>query len=103
MRTLSITTGFPKNVSFAPHLVESECRSDTGEKKKREPATGNIAQCGNTGLCRLAKTPGLDRLSSSSAYTHIRFYFDGYAFWKITAVFSGTPDTHQVDGWCPRA
>jgi hypothetical protein len=36
-------------------------------------------------------------------YTHIRFYFDSYTFWKITAVFSWTVDTHQTDGWCPRA
>ncbi len=51
-----------------------------------------------------SKTPGLDRLISSSAeYTHIRFYFDTYAFWKITVVFSGTVDAHQTDGWCPRA
>jgi hypothetical protein len=45
----------------------------------------------------------LDRLPSSSTYTHIRFYFDTYALWKITVVFSWTPDTHKADGWCPRA
>ena len=57
-----------------------------------------------TGLRRLAKKkPGLDRLSSSSAYPYIRFYFDTYAFWKITVVFSGTADAHQADGWYPRA
>ena len=39
---------------------------------------------------------------SSSVYTHIRFYFDAYAFWKITPVFSWTADAHQADGWCPR-
>jgi hypothetical protein len=53
-------------------------------------------KCGNTGLRRLAKTPGLDRLPSSSTYTHIRFYFDTYAFWKITTVFSWTDDAHQA-------
>jgi hypothetical protein len=50
-----------------------------------------------------AKTKRLDRLSSSSTYSDPRFYFDAYAFWKITAVFSGTADAHQADGWCPRA
>jgi hypothetical protein len=58
--------------------------------------------CGNTGLRRLAKTPGLDRLSSSSAYINLRFYFDAYAFWKITAVFLGTrgqlTHTRRTDG-----
>jgi len=27
-----------------------------------------------------------------------KFYFDAYAFWKITAVFYGTLDAHQEDG-----
>jgi hypothetical protein len=66
------------------------------------PVTGKERVTWKTGLRRLAKTPRLDRLPSSSAYTHIRFYFDAYAFWKITDVFSWTADAHQADGWCPR-
>jgi hypothetical protein len=49
------------------------------------PVTGKERVTWKTGLRRLAKTPRLDRLPSSSAYTHIRFYFDAYAFWKITS------------------
>jgi hypothetical protein len=71
------------------------------------PATvkerGDVERCGNTGLCNITKTTRLDRLTSSSTYSDSRFYFDTYAFWKITTVFSGTPDAHQEDGWCPRA
>ncbi len=50
------------------------------------------------GLCNIAKTTRLDRLTSSSTYADSRFYFDAYAFWKITAVFYGTADAHQEDG-----
>jgi hypothetical protein len=83
----------------------------TGQKGPDNRNSGNrwndqfllLKRRGNTGLCHPAKTKRLDRLSSSSTYSDPRFYFDTYAFWKITVVFSGTADALQADGWWPRA
>jgi hypothetical protein len=75
------------------HNITPETRKERGDVEIR---------FGNTGLCNIAKTTRLDRLPSSSTCSDSRFYFDAYAFWKITVVFSGTPDAHQEDGWCPR-
>jgi hypothetical protein len=47
----------------------------------------------------LEKNPGLDRLPSSSAYPNLGFYFDAYAFWKISTVSLGQlTHTRRTDG-----
>ena len=67
---------------------------------KITPATGKERDDIEIKDCALAKTPGTDGLTSSSAYSHIRFYINSHAFRKITVVFSRTADTLEEFGWC---
>jgi hypothetical protein len=44
------------------------------------------------GITSSCKNPGLDRLSSSSAYTHIRFYFDTYEIHHYRQLYINLPE-----------
>ncbi len=54
-------------------------------------------------VCALEDVLFLEKKKKKYKSPSTRFYFDTYAFWKITDVFSWTADAHQADGWCPRA
>ena len=70
-----------------------------GHRVKIHKITPGKERGDNKRLRRLAKTPGLDRLPSSSVYPHIGLYTYTHAFRKITVVFSWTADAHEAFGW----
>jgi hypothetical protein len=52
-------------------------------------------------VVKIARTPGLDRLPSSSTYAHIGFYLNTHTFRKITVKFSWPADALEAFGWNP--